>query len=108
MIHLYNADIMQVFKNFEKSGSRYVVSGDRPNFAEERHHLISNKLFRFLLMTTQSNNANEELGGSRYRAVNFFKEPFCLDAPLCIAEDTKLGMIYIMLIDLRSIKDLVD
>ena len=58
-------------------------------------------------MTTQSNDVNEELGGARYRAVNFFKQPFCLGAPLCIAEDTKIGMIYIMLIDLKSIKDLV-
>ena len=62
---------------------------------------------RFLLMTTHNNQKNEEQHGGRFRPVNFFKEPFCLDAPLCIAEDTKLGTLYIMLIDLRSIKDLV-
>ena len=58
-------------------------------------------------MTTHSNEVNVDMDGSRYRPVNFFKVPFCFGPPMCIAEDTKLGTIYIMLIDLKSIKDLV-
>ena len=59
-------------------------------------------------MTTHSNEENAEMDGGRYRPVNFFKQPFCFGAPLCISEETKLGSIYIMLIDLKSIQDLVN
>ena len=58
-------------------------------------------------MTTHDNAANIDMDAVRYRPLNFFKQPFSFGAPLCIAEETKVGNIYIMLIDIKSIKDLV-
>ena len=43
---------------------------------------------RYFLMTTLSNQVNEELPGSRYRPVNLFRAPFFLPAPVCVAKDT--------------------
>ena len=58
-------------------------------------------------MTTNDNEVNEELPPGRYRPVNFFKPPFSFGTPLCIAQDTHLGGLYMILIELKSIKDLV-
>ena len=45
-------------------------------------------LSRYFLMTTLSNQVNEELPGSRYRPVNLFRAPFYLPTPVCVAKDT--------------------
>ena len=44
---------------------------------------------RYFLMTTLSNQVNEELPGSRYRPVNLFRASFFLPTPVCVAKDTK-------------------
>ena len=85
MMHLFYNDIFQVFDNFISSGSSY------------------------LLMTTQSNNMNQELSQGlldkgRYRPLNFFKPPFSLSQPICIGKDTNEKNMFIVLYDLQSIK----
>ena len=59
---------------------------------------------RYFLMTTLSNQVNEELPGSRYRPVNLFRAPFYLPTPVCVAKDTieSAGM-YAMLSDAATI-----
>ena len=66
MIHLKFRDIVRVFDNFIRSGSRY------------------------LLMTQHANSENADLQTTaaytgRFRGVNFFKSPFSLPEPICIA-----------------------
>ena len=39
----------------------------------------------------------------RYRPVNFFKPPFNLPEPVCIAKDTEEKGMFIMLYDLKHI-----
>ena len=43
---------------------------------------------RYFLLTTLSNQVNEELPRSRYRPVNLFRSPFYLPTPVCVAKDT--------------------
>ena len=88
MFHLKLDDVIRVLRNFQSSGSRY------------------------LLMTTQSAAANMELDDKniaefsrtgRYRALNFFKEPFNLPAPICLDKDTDEAGMYIALYDLKTL-----
>jgi len=86
MIHLKFRDIVRVFDNFINSGSRY------------------------LLMTQHANLENNDLQTTdahtgRFRGVNFFKSPFSLPEPICIARDTvEPGAdTFVMLYDLRSL-----
>ena len=59
---------------------------------------------RYFLMTTLSNQVNEELPVSRYRPVNLFRAPFYLPTPVCVAKDTieSAGM-YAMLSEAATI-----
>ena len=59
---------------------------------------------RYFLMTSLSNQENEELPDSRYRPVNLFRAPFYLPAPLCVAKDTvESAEMYAMLSDANTI-----
>ena len=83
-MHLFFTDIGKVLSNLKASGSSY------------------------LLMTSHSNQDNMELSPvrgykSRYRAVNFFRPPFSLSAPICVGKDTKKKDMFIILYKLSSI-----
>ena len=83
-MHLFFSDIQKALDNIEKSGSE------------------------FLLMTTQSNQNNQELssgllGRGRYRPVNFFKPPFSYPSPVCIGKDTNEPNMFIVLYNIKSI-----
>ena len=63
-------------------------------------------------MSGQAAAANTELDEAniaqfqqtgRYRPVNFFKPPFNLPEPVCIAKDTEEKGMFIMLYDLKHI-----
>ena len=61
-------------------------------------------MFRFLLMTTNTNKNNLELGKTgEFRLINFFHPPFSLPQPVCIAKDTYEEDMYIMLYNLNSL-----
>lgn len=84
LMHLFFSDIQKALDNIEKSGSE------------------------FLLMTTQSNEKNQELssgllGRGRYRPVNFFKQPFSFSSPVCIGKDTNEPNMFIVLYNIKSI-----
>ena len=84
LMHLFFSDIQKALDNIEKSGSE------------------------FLLMTTQSNEKNQELssgllGRGRYRPVNFFKQPFSFPSPVCIGKDTNEPNMFIVLYNIKSI-----
>ena len=83
MMHLFTNDVLKAMDNIISSGSEY------------------------LLMTTHSNNLNEDLpggAGGRWRPINFFKSPFYLPSPICLAKDTHEDLLYIMLYDIKSLK----
>ena len=92
MQHLKTDDVIRTLRNFRRSGSKY------------------------LLMTTQSGDFNQELEDDnirefstthRVRTINFFKEPFNLPAPLCLDKDTYDYLTFIMLYDLTIFQQLI-
>ena len=59
--------------------------------------------FRYVLMTTHTNQVNIDLV-PRFRPLNFLKSPFHLPIPVCLSKDTTESSLssYMMLADLQS------
>ena len=81
MMHLTDVSNLRALRNMRKSGSRY------------------------LLMTTHSNVENTDLVAESWRRINFFKTPYNMPTPLCLAKDSYLESLYIVLYDLQALSE---